>query len=78
MSNLGVLGIDSFTPIINPSEIAILGIGRLTDEPQPADDGSIEFHKGLTFDLSFDHRIVDGADAAGFLATLAEHVEHVE
>lgn len=78
VSNLGVLGVDSFTPIINPPEVAILGIGRLTDEPRPADDGGVEFRKRMTFSLSFDHRVVDGADAARFLGTLAERVENVE
>lgn len=77
VSNLGVLGVDSFTPIINPPQVAILGVGRLTDEPRPDDDG-IEFRKRMTFDLSFDHRVIDGADAARFLATLAEHVEDAE
>ncbi|MFW5956958.1 MAG: 2-oxo acid dehydrogenase subunit E2 [Natronomonas sp.] len=60
ISNLGHFGIDRFDPIINPPQIAILGIGRVrTDET-------------MTLSLSFDHRIVNGADAARFLDTIVE------
>ena len=58
VTNLGVLGIDDFDPIINPPQVAILGVGRIRD------DGS------MTLSLSFDHRVVNGADAARFLDTL--------
>ncbi len=75
VTNLGVLGVDSFTPVINPPEVAILGVGRLVERARPADDGA-EFRRQLTLDLSFDHRVVDGAAAARFLATLTEHVEN--
>ena len=74
VSNLGPLGVDSFTPIINPPEVAILGVGRTRERARPAGDG-VEFHRGMTLDLSIDHRVVDGADGARFLGTLAEHVE---
>jgi len=70
VSNLGVLGVDSFTPVINPPEIAILGIGRTTERAVPGEDG-VTFRTEMTLDLSFDHRIVDGADAARFLETLS-------
>lgn len=70
VSNLGVLGVDSFTPIINPPEVAILGVDSITERPVRGDDG-VEFRRFGGFDLSFDHRIVDGADAARFLNTLA-------
>lgn len=78
VTNLGVLGVDSFTPIINPPEVAILGVNRIRERARPADDGDVEFRKQLTFDLSFDHRIVDGADAARFLETLCAHAEDAE
>ncbi|WP_124179634.1 2-oxo acid dehydrogenase subunit E2 [Natrarchaeobius halalkaliphilus] len=55
ISNLGMFGVDDFDPIINPPEIAILGVGRIRD------DGT------MTLSLSFDHRVVNGADAARFL-----------
>ena len=77
VSNLGPLGVDSFDPIINPPEIAILGVNRIREEVVPdGDDFAVE--KRLTLDLSFDHRVVDGADAARFLGTLAGHLEEAE
>ncbi|MCL9813926.1 2-oxo acid dehydrogenase subunit E2 [Natranaeroarchaeum aerophilus] len=75
VTNLGVLGVDSFTPVINPPEVAILGVGRIVERARPAAE-CVEFRRQLTLDLSFDHRVVDGAAAARFLATLAEHVEN--
>jgi len=74
VSNLGPLGVDSFTPIINPPQVAILGVGRTRERAAPAADG-VEFRRTLTLDLSIDHRVVDGADGARFLGTLADHVE---
>lgn len=62
ISNLGPFGIDDFDPIINPPEVAILGVGRILD------DGS------MTLSLSFDHRVVNGADAARFLDTIVANV----
>lgn len=73
ISNLGVFGINSFTPIINPPEVAILGIDSI--EERPVRDGeSIDFRRFGGFDLTFDHRVVDGADAARFLDMLADHL----
>ena len=74
VSNLGILGVDSFTPVINPPEVAILGVGRIVERAQP-NDGDVEFRRRLTFDLSIDHRVIDGADAARFLGTLSDHIE---
>ena len=70
VSNLGPLGVDSFTPVINPPEVAILGIGRIAEEAVPDGDNITHRHR-LTLNMSFDHRVVDGADAARFLGTLA-------
>lgn len=77
VTNLGPLGVDSFTPIINPPEVAILGVGGIKSRPHP-DNGDIVFRRQLPLDLSFDHRVVDGADAARFLDTLVEHIESPE
>ena len=74
ISNLGSLGIDSFTPIINPPEIAILGVGRITDQPAPAESGII-WRKSMTLSLTVDHRGVDGAPAARFLAVVADRLQ---
>lgn len=73
VSNLGGFGVDSFTPIINPPEVAILGVDRIAERPVRDGDG-VAFRRHIGFDLSFDHRVVDGADAARFLVTLDEHV----
>ncbi|MFB6196536.1 MAG: 2-oxo acid dehydrogenase subunit E2 [Haloplanus sp.] len=78
VSNLGSLGVDAFTPIINPPEIAILGVNRIRERAMPDGDGDAAFRRRLRLDLSFDHRIVDGADAARFLGTLGEAVEDAE
>jgi len=74
VSNLGPLGVDSFTPVINPPEVAILGVGRITETVVP-DGDDVAHRQRLTLDLSFDHRVVDGADAARFLGTLADHLD---
>lgn len=75
ISNLGVFGVHSFTPIINPPEVAILGVNTVEERPVKGDRGGIEFQRQLSFSLSFDHRVVDGADAARFLETLADRLE---
>jgi pyruvate dehydrogenase E2 component (dihydrolipoamide acetyltransferase) len=70
ISNLGAFGVDAFTPIINPPECAILGVGRI--ERRPVMDGDrVVGRDQLTLSLTFDHRIVDGAPAARFLQALA-------
>jgi len=76
VSNLGVLGVDAFTPIINPPQVAILGVNRVREAPVPATDreSGVDFERRMRLDLSFDHRAVDGADAARFLETLEEQL----
>jgi pyruvate dehydrogenase E2 component (dihydrolipoamide acetyltransferase) len=66
---LGANGIDGFTPIINPPQVAILGVGRVMEKPVISGEQIV---KGSTMYLSltFDHRIVDGAPAAEFLETV--------
>jgi pyruvate dehydrogenase E2 component (dihydrolipoamide acetyltransferase) len=66
VTNLGMYGIDAFTPIINLPECAILGIGRVVTEPA-VHDGQIVPRQFVTLSLTFDHRAVDGAPAARFL-----------
>ncbi|WP_266081473.1 2-oxo acid dehydrogenase subunit E2 [Haladaptatus caseinilyticus] len=76
VSNLGVLGVERFDPVINPPQIAILGVNTIKREVVPTNDDDVAVRKRISFSLSFDHRIVDGADAARFLGTLVEHVEN--
>ena len=74
ITNLGVLEVDGFTPIINPPQAAILGVGRIVEKPV-ARDGAVVIRPMITLSLSFDHRIVDGAPAAKFLQRIKQLVE---
>lgn len=74
VSNLGGLGTTYFSPIVNWPEVAILGIGRAHAEPI-FDEGSWEPRLIMPLSLSYDHRLIDGADAARFLRWLAEAFE---
>ena len=74
ITNLGGIGGTSFTPIINSPEVAILGMMRSSIEPVYV-DGKFEPRLMLPLSLSYDHRIIDGADAARFLRWLSEAFE---
>jgi pyruvate dehydrogenase E2 component (dihydrolipoamide acetyltransferase) len=76
LSNLGSLGVEAFTPVINPPESAILGIGAIVRDAVPLDDGTFAARDRLTLSLTFDHRVNDGAAAARFLQTLRHLIEH--
>jgi len=75
ISNLGMFGVDAFTAIINPPASAILAVGRVTEVPV-AVDGRVTVGKRMKMTLSSDHRIVDGAVAAQFLATVKSILEN--
>jgi len=70
ISNLGAWGVDGFTPIINPPQVGILGVGRLEDRPAVI-DSEVTIRPELTLSLTFDHRAMDGRGAAEFLGDLA-------
>jgi pyruvate dehydrogenase E2 component (dihydrolipoamide acetyltransferase) len=74
ITNLGMLGVDAFTPIINLPQVAILGVGRVQRKPVAWQD-RIELRDRMVLSLTFDHRPVDGAPAARFLRRIAELVE---
>jgi pyruvate dehydrogenase E2 component (dihydrolipoamide acetyltransferase) len=74
VTNLGPFGIDGFTPIINPPEVAVLGMGRIAERPS-VEDGRVVVRPAVNLSLTFDHRAVDGAPAAAFLATVAARLE---
>jgi pyruvate dehydrogenase E2 component (dihydrolipoamide acetyltransferase) len=76
ITNLGMYGIDAFTPIINQPQVAILGVGRIIEKPA-VHDGQIAIRSLMTLSLTFDHRIVDGAPAAAFLHDVAERLGNV-
>lgn len=66
LTSLGHIGGTSFTPIVNAPEVAILGVTRTRPVPVPAADGSILWRQMLPLSLSYDHRVINGADAARF------------
>lgn len=74
ISNLGMYAIDGFTPIINPPETAILGVGRMVEKPVVI-EGDIVVRPMLTLSLSFDHRAIDGAPSAEFLTEIKRRIE---
>jgi pyruvate dehydrogenase E2 component (dihydrolipoamide acetyltransferase) len=74
ITNLGMFGVDAFTPIINPPESAILGVGRIVNKPVGL-EGQVVLRDMMTLSLSFDHRLIDGAPAARFLQRVKQLVE---
>jgi pyruvate dehydrogenase E2 component (dihydrolipoamide acetyltransferase) len=74
VTNLGMYGVEFFTPIINPPEAAILGVGKIVEKPVVV-DGKVEVKPLMTLSLSYDHRIVDGAPAAKFLQKIKHYME---
>ncbi len=74
VTNLGMYDIDGFTPIINPPEVAILGVGRIV-EKVVIHQGKVAQRAMMVLSLTFDHRVVDGAPAAAFLQTIKRYLE---
>ncbi|MEY3494478.1 MAG: dihydrolipoamide acetyltransferase, partial [Actinomycetota bacterium] len=72
VSALGMFGVDAFTPVINPPNTAILGVGRLRDDLVLGTKGKVSTTKRLTLSLTWDHRVFDGAPAAQFAQTIVE------
>ncbi|HPU78223.1 MAG TPA: dihydrolipoamide acetyltransferase family protein [Thermosynergistes sp.] len=75
ITNLGMFDVRDFTPIINPPQCAILGVGAMTDRPV-AIDNSVVIRPIMVLSLTFDHRIVDGAQGAQFLKRVKELVQN--
>lgn len=78
LSSLGHIGGTSFTPIINAPEVAILGITRTQSRYLPNAEGQSELRQLLPFSLSYDHRVINGADAARFLRAMTEWLDAYE
>jgi pyruvate dehydrogenase E2 component (dihydrolipoamide acetyltransferase) len=74
ISNVSMLDMDGFTPVLNPPETGILGVGRVKEKPSVF-NGEITIRHMMTLSLTFDHRIVDGAPAMTFLKDLARYLE---
>jgi pyruvate dehydrogenase E2 component (dihydrolipoamide acetyltransferase) len=76
VSNLGSYGIDQFAAIINPPQAAILSVGSIRNVPVVNDKGAIVAGQRMWLGLSGDHRVVDGAVGATFLAEMRKLIEN--
>ena len=78
VTSLGMFGVDAFTPIINPPQAAILGVGRLADRPAFSGDNGTEVERRsfLMLSMTIDHRLLDGAPAAEFVQSVKRYLEH--
>lgn len=77
VSNVGVYGIESFTPVINPPQVALLGVCSITERVRTV-DGQITTYPAMGLSLTYDHRAVDGAPASRFLKDLVTALEHFD
>src|SRR6185436_6904858 len=77
ITNLGQVEVDGFTPIVNPPQCAILGVGRIAKKAAVYQD-QLAVRQMVTLSLSFDHRVVDGAPAATFLRDVKRAIETAE
>lgn len=77
ISNLGLFGIESFTPVINPPQVALLGVCSITERVRTV-DGQITTYPAMGLSLTYDHRAVDGAPASRFLKDLVTALEHFD
>ena len=75
---LGMYGVDGFTPVINPPNTAVLGIGRIREQATWNEEGRIERARVLTLSLTWDHRAFDGVPAAEFVATIRDRLESAQ
>ena len=75
VSNLGMYGVDAFTPILNTPQTGILGVGRIVEKPALY-RGEIARRSTMVLSLTFDHRVIDGAPAGAFLQTVADLLAH--
>lgn len=77
ITNMGMLGVESFTPVLNIPEVAILGVGGLALKPVMK-NGEVKHVQSINLSLTVDHQVVDGAPAARFLKTLCASLENFE
>ena len=75
VSNLGMFGIETFTPIVNQPDAAILGVCAVEDELVMDDQGGISKHQVMRLSFTYDHRLIDGAVAAKFVMALRDLLE---
>lgn len=75
ISNLGVLDIEHFTPIINPPQTGILGVNTISTRIKKDDYGRVVFYEAMGLSLTYDHQVIDGAGASRFLKELKEYLQ---
>jgi pyruvate dehydrogenase E2 component (dihydrolipoamide acetyltransferase) len=78
VSNLGAFGIESFTPLLNVPQVAILGVDAIFPRPVINADGSVGAEQRIGFSLTADHQVIDGADAARYLKDLCAAVADID
>lgn len=78
VSNLGSLGVNAFTPIVNHPEVAILGLSRGVKTPVYNKNGELEPRLLMPLSLSYDHRVIDGADGARFTRAVIDEIEQFD
>ena len=77
VTNLGAFGVESFTPVLNPPQVGILGVGNINLKPVQVGE-TVEFIPHIGLSLTINHQVVDGAPAARFLQTLANGIAGIE
>ncbi len=78
VSNLGGLGVESFTPVLNPPQVAILGVDAITVKPVRNAGGAVEFIDAIGLSVTLDHQVVDGAPGARFLNVVKQKIASVQ
>ena len=76
ISNLGIMGIESFTPVINPPQTGILGVNGMETRIKLGKNGEVVPYSSMALSLTYDHRALDGAPASRFLKELKEYLEN--
>ena len=76
ISNLGMMGIESFDAVINPPQASILAVGSSVKRPLIAENGDIYIGHTMSITLSADHRVIDGAVGANFVASITEYLSN--
>jgi pyruvate dehydrogenase E2 component (dihydrolipoamide acetyltransferase) len=77
VTNLGALGIESFTPVLNAPQVAILGVASIQLRPVEA-DGGVQFVPHIGLSLTINHQVIDGAPAARFLQALSQAIGSID
>jgi pyruvate dehydrogenase E2 component (dihydrolipoamide acetyltransferase) len=76
ISNVGTMGIESFTPVVNPPQTGILGVCTLETRVKLGKNGEVVPYTAMNLSLSYDHRALDGAPASRFLKELKDYLEN--